>query len=262
MRGLSGVDLRRVHEHVAFMANRKLLSYSIAIIIANIISALFLIFFFYTGPASSIWSSIPLGFSIFIYKILISIQASRVGRELNTGEVQIYLAHTLTRTEYLLSALLVVGITPALVLVATYLTFLAIAAPLSYDVGSQLPYLFAELMMHATIVMALAIGGHENAASIVGVMLALFIGAIMGIPLFLLILFGSNKPAFYVAYAATLLVAMATPLTYRFTYSTIISSPLHSPATLPDPLLVLLLSTAAFIILWMVFFIRFKRRDL
>ncbi|MCL7389917.1 MAG: hypothetical protein LZ173_08340, partial [Thaumarchaeota archaeon] len=138
MRRLLGVDIRRVYEHATFMTNRRFLSYSIAIIAASIFSVIFLLLLG-VGQTSSMWLSAPLIFSTIIYKILIAFQASRVGRELNTGEVQIYLAHTVTRTEYLLSTLLVVGVMPTLILLLTYTVMVAIVAPnmlISYDVGS------------------------------------------------------------------------------------------------------------------------------
>jgi ABC-type transport system involved in multi-copper enzyme maturation permease subunit len=267
MRRLLGVDIRRVYEHATFMTNRRFLSYSIAIIAASIFSVIFLLLLG-VGQTSSMWLSAPLIFSTIIYKILIAFQASRVGRELNTGEVQIYLAHTVTRTEYLLSTLLVVGVMPTLILLLTYTVMVAIVAPnmlISYDVGSQLLYLSADFMMFTALVMTLASRGRETAATVIGSMLALLIWIAIPMLLSFLIYYGSNKPWLYIVYTLTLLVSIATPFTYRYYYNiypTMFYPPTGASLYPPSPRLVILISIVALIAILVLTFTKFKSRDL
>lgn len=259
-----GVDFRRVYEHATFMANRRFSSYSIAIIVASILSAVALLLLG-AGQPQSMWLSAPLIFSTIIYKILISFQASRVGRELNTGEVQIYLAHTVTRTEYLLSTLLVVGVVPTLILLLTYVVMVAIVAPntlISYDIASQLLYISADLMIHTALVMTLASRGRETATNIVGTMLALLIW--IAIPMLLTFSAYYNLVGIrlYIVYILTLLVSIAAPFTYQYYYSTMPPPTSPPPLRPPSPQLVLLISIATLIAVLIQMFVRFKSKDL
>lgn len=224
MRRSLGKSAKRVYEHVTFMANRRLLSYSIAVMLANILTIVFMLFI---GPPTQMQErlSYPLIFSTIIYKTLMALQASRISREINNGEAQLYLAHTLTRAEYLISAFLVVGATPTLLLIITYTMLVAIAAPnllANSNIGLQLLYIFVDFMIYTAIILGLASKGYENAVSVVGIILALLLWAFMAMLISVYVNAGYSLLKgllLYLVYGSLLISACITPFTYYIYYS-------------------------------------------
>lgn len=265
MRKLLAVDPRRVYEHAAFIANRHFSSYTVAIVIANAVLAVFLLVLG-AGQILTTWLFAPLLLALVIYKILSSIQASRIGREVNSGEAELYLAHTLTRTEYVTSVFLVVGVLPILVLLATFLMVTAIIAPsvlASLILYLQALYLSAELLAHATLALFLALSGREGLASSLGTLLALFNPLLMAMFTTYLLYAGNQNPSFYLfMYAATWMIATLSPYTYQYYHSTYMGMPFTGQSSLPDPGKVLAASIASLALCWGVIFLRFKRKDL
>jgi len=261
-----GVDLRKIYEHASFTANRYLSSYVVAIIVSNLLLAVFLIIFG-AGQTFSLWLYGPLFIAIIIYKIFSSIQASRAGREISSGEAELYLAHTLKRTEYLASTFLVVVFLPALVLLSTFLMIVITVAPKALSSSTlylQLIYILAELSVHGTFVLFLAISGREGFASFLGTMLAFFVPLFLSI-LVSIIYYGNLPPQYYQAmYTVTWIFSFLSPYTYNYYYLMYTQSTIPMPGQnpLPSPWEILTSSIFFLLFLWGLIFLRFKRKDL
>lgn len=224
------------------MANRRLVSYSVAVMVANALTMFFMVLLG-SSPQTAAWLSTPLILSITVYKLLIALQVSRIGRELSTGEIQLYLAHTVTRTEYLLSALLVAGITPALLLISTYTITIAIVAPatlLSGVTRAYILYLFLDLLFFSVFTTSIASRGREGAASAIGLITAVAIWLATGILLSIYVYTGysfAGRPILYAIYIALCISAVMSPFTY-YTFYTVYpvqASPYTPPAPIPPP---------------------------
>ncbi|MEL9940229.1 MAG: hypothetical protein QW348_02525 [Ignisphaera sp.] len=261
MKRLSSPSLRRIYEQTAYMANRRMRSYSIAVIITDVITALFILMLGWQAPVT-VLALLPLVPSISIYKIVIAAQISGIAREIKSGEVQLYLAHTLTRVEYLLSTFLLAGITPALLLVSTCSVVIAIVAPnLLYTIGEYILYIFVDLLIFSAIVVLVASHGYEGTTIILGVFLGLFIWIATSILLFfytysgLSYTYSSNvsplsPPLLYLVYLSFSICALLSPFTYRVLYIAYTQTYKPSPPPIPPPtpqtimLLALLLTIA------------------
>lgn len=254
MKRLSSLSIRRTYEQTAYMANRRMRSYSIAVIITNAITALFILMLGWQTPDTALML-LPLVLSTIIYKIVAAAQISGIAREIKSGEVQLYLAHTLTRVEYLLSTFLLAGITPALLLVSTYSVVIAIVAPnLLHTAGEYILYIFVDLLTFSAIVVLVASYGYEGFTIILGVFLGLFIWIATSILLFFYT-YSSNvsplsPPLLYLVYLSFSICALLSPFTYRVLYISYTQTYKPTPPPIPPPtpqtimLLALLLAVA------------------
>lgn len=266
MRRSLGVNIRRVYEHTTFMTNRRLLAYTIAVLVTNIVTTVITIF---TGwQQTSLYNilSMQLGFSYIIYKFLILFQSIRIGREVNQGEVQLYLSHTLTRSEYLFSVLLVVCITPLILFITTYTAVVSIITPtviLSREVVKGIAYISLDLLIFATIILHLAISGRENTSTILGLFLTL--GGPMAIPIAIyLYVYIYNTTIKILCYVTLIFLATLQPFMYSiyretFTIPPFIPSP---PLPLPEPTQIAIASTIVASVFLVMMFKKFKKRDL
>jgi len=260
------VDLRKVFEHTTYAVNRRLLAYTITIIVMSIITSLMLLFPGYGTPID-VWISGQLTIVSIIFKILIALQISRIAREITSGEIQLYLAHTLTRSEYVLSMLLASWFTPTLILVSSYIVTFTIAAPnlvISGELLKPLIHLVPDLLFIASITLFFASRGREGIATTIGAALPILL------PLSLSIAFSgymnTSHPVYtQIFYVFTIVLGLMTPYTYNLLYVNYqnISYPLQGNLSkLANPTLNTLASLALSIAIITLTFVLFKKKDL
>ncbi|MEM0027802.1 MAG: hypothetical protein QXT53_07565 [Ignisphaera sp.] len=267
MKRLSSPSIRRIYEQAAYMANRRMRSYSIAIIITNVITVLFIFMGGWQTPATS-WILLPLVLSTIVYKIIASVQISGIAREIKSGEMQLYLVHTLTRAEYLLSALLFAGLTPALLLMATYSVSITIISPNSLHImGKYALYIFIDILIFSVLMLLVASYGYEGATIILGVFLGLFIWIATSI---LFYTYSSNvlahrPPLLYLVYLSLFICVLLSPFTYYVLYTTSYTPPYISvtlPISLPSPQTIMLYALLLAIALLGLALRKIKVRDI
>jgi len=260
------VDLRRVFGHTTYTVNRRLLAYTVAIIVMSVITSFMLLFPGY-GVSVDTWISGQLTIVSIIFKILISLQISRIAREITSGEIQLYLAHTLTRSEYLLSMLLASWFTSTVILVSSYLVTFSITAPnliISGDILKPLTYLVPDLLFIALITLFFASRGREGIASAIGTALPILL------PLALSIAFSSyiytSHPVYtQMFYVFTVVLGLMNPYIYNLLYTNYQNNPYTSQgglSGLPYPSINTLASITLSIAIIIITFILFKKKDL
>jgi len=257
------VDLRKVFEHTTYAVNRRLLAYTITIIVMSIITSLMLLFPGYGTPVD-VWISEQLTIVSIIFKILIALQISRIAREITSGEIQLYLAHTLTRSEYVLSMLLASWFTSTVILVSSYLVTFSITAPnliISGDILKPLTYLVPDLLFIALITLFFASRGREGIASAIGTVLPILLLLALAITFYIY----TSHPAYtQMFYVFTVVLGLMNPYIYNLLYTNYQNNPYtsHGLSRLPHPSINTLASITLSIAIIVITFILFKKKDL
>jgi ABC-type transport system involved in multi-copper enzyme maturation permease subunit len=257
------VDLRRVFEHTTYAVNRRLLAYTVAIIVVSVITSFMLLFPGY-GVSVDTWISGQLIIVSIIFKILIALQISRIAREIASGEIQLYLAHTLTRSEYLLSMLLASWFTSTVILVSSYLVTFSITAPnliTSGDILKPLTYLVPDLLFIALITLFFASRGREGIASAIGTVLPILLPLALAITFYIYASHPAHTQMFYVF---TVVLGLMNPYIYNLLYTNYQNNPYtsHGLSRLPHPSINTLASITLSIAIIVITFILFKKKDL
>jgi len=266
MRRSHVVGVKRIYVFSSIVISKRLLAFLVVASLLNLGLIYMILLSKFSSPAISIEPIFVL--IVGLYRILMLNYAATIAREVKSGEIQLYLAHTLRRLEYVVTALIAIDLLPLITLLTPYLAFLGVIEPgllLRGETISLVPLLLVDFTICASIHTLVASRGRDTLLVITGVVMALV--SILITPLSILMVAYGSGIFLTIGYLGSLITGILAPYAYSVAYNLYAHPPyLHQPQnpnfyTLPSPTIMSIISLTTSIFVLVATILWFKRRD-
>jgi hypothetical protein len=266
MRRSHVAGVKRIYVFSSIVISKRLLGFLVVASLLNLGLIYMILLSKFSSPAISIESIFVL--VVGLYRILMLNYASTIAREVKSGEIQLYLAHTLRRLEYVATALISIDLLPLVTLLTPYLAFLGVIEPgllLRGETISLVPLLLVDFTICASIYTLVASRGRDTLLVVIGVVMALV--SILITPLSIFMVAYGRDISLTIGYLGTLITSILAPYAYSVAYNLYAHPPYpYQPLnpdfyTLPSPTIMSIISLTTSIFVLVATILWFKRRD-
>jgi hypothetical protein len=266
MRRSHVVGVKRIYVFSSIVISKRLLAFLAVASLLNLGLIYMILLSKLSSPAIGIESIFVL--VVGLYRILMLNYAATVAREVKSGEIQLYLAHTLRRLEYVVTALIAIDILPLVTLLTPYLAFLGVIEPgliLRGETINLVPLLLVDFTICASIYTLVTSRGRDTLLVVIGVVMALL--SILITPLSISMVAYGRDTSLTTGYLGSLITGILAPYAYSVAYNLYAHSPYpYQPLnpdfyTLPSPTIMSIISLTTSIFVLVATILWFKRRD-
>jgi len=269
MRRSHVAGVKRIYVFSNIVISKRQLAF---LVVASLLN-LGLIYMILLSKLSNLAPSIELS-SLFVlvvglYRLLMLNYAATIAREVKSGEIQVYLAHTLRRLEYVVTALITIDILPLVTLLTPYLAFLGVIEPgllLRGETISLVPLLLVDFTICASIYTLIASRGRDTLLVVIGVVMALL--SILITPLSIFMGAYGRDISLTIGYLGSLITSILAPYAYSVVYNIYAHPPYPYQPLNPDfytlpssPTIISIISLTTSIFVLVATILWFKRRD-
>jgi hypothetical protein len=267
MRRSHVAGVKRIYVFSNIVISKRLLAFLVVASLLNLGLIYMILLSKLSSPGTS-QESIFFVFVVGLYRVLMLNYATTIAREVKSSEIQLYLAHTLRRLEYVATALIAIGLLPLITQLAPYLAFLGVIEPsllLRGETLSLVPLLLVDFTICASIYTLVASRGRDTLLVIIGVVMALLSILITLLSIFM-VAYGSGI-LLTIGYLGSLITGILAPYTYSVAYNLYAHPPYpYQPQnpdfyTLPSPTTMSIISLTTSIFVLVATILWFKRRD-
>jgi predicted Na+-dependent transporter len=266
MRRSHVVGVKRIYVFSSIVISKRLLAFLAVASLLNLGLIYMILLSKLSSPATGTESIFVL--VVGLYKLLMLNYAATVAREVKSGEIQLYLAHTLHRLEYVATALIAIDLLPLVTLLTPYLAFLGVIEPgllLRGETINLVPLLLVDFTVCASIYTLIASRGRDTLLVVIGVVMALL--SILITPLSISMVAYGRDISLTIGYLGSLITSILAPYAYSVAYNLYAHPPYpYQPLnpdfyTLPSPTIMSIISLTTSIFVLVATILWFKRRD-
>jgi predicted Na+-dependent transporter len=267
MRRSHVAGVKRIYVFSNIVISKRLLAFLVVASLLNLGLIYMILLSKLSSPGTS-QESIFFVFVVGLYRVLMLNYAATIAREVKSSEIQLYLAHTLRRLEYVATALIVIDLLPLITQLAPYLAFLGVIEPsllLRGETLSLVPLLLVDFTICASIYTLVASRGRDTLLVIIGVVMALL--SILITPLSISMVAYGRDISLTIGYLGSLITSILAPYAYSVAYNLYAHPPNpYQPLnpdfyTLPSPTIMSIISLTTSIFVLVATILWFKRRD-
>ena len=202
-------SIRREYIYTSYLVNKTLTGLMVFAVLYSILLALTVIF---ATPSAQFSGSAPWAlavFATFLYQFAVAIYASSIADDIEKGEAITFLAHTLTKQDYVFSWIIATCFLPATVSLIAPVVTIAVADPKIFSlVDADIPlYMFLQILETGSIATLLAVATRSKAVS-----------QAVSIAIILLSTIVCSIIRFIFPDVAVVIMALFGPLYYRLAY--------------------------------------------